>query len=328
MNFSSRCQDLSLLSTLKMGGLAANFYQPSTIEDYIKLCSHFSVNSIDYIVVGNLSNTLFRSGIIQTPIVSTKNLNNITLDNSILRCEPGVQMPYLARYLSKLGFSHFNPLSGIPCTIAGAVVNNAGSYGLSIDSLVKDITLINSRGALEVINAHDIGFSWRNSSLKERKHSLCITSCTFDLAKFLPNLDLHHQPLIDLDLYLFTRSDEQRCIYPNLGSTFALADLPFDLYSDNLFLQKIISLTRKLILMLPFNSIWKRIILRFFARLTVLIFVRFKFSFFKRLAFHNPNVFVKIGQSDTPEKFMEDLDFLMSKCSMLTPEINIYTRVK
>ena len=65
--------DLKKKSWLKAGGIFEYFIEPSTYEQIIDLVKFFKENDLDYYVVGNLSNIIFRDGNIETPIINIKN---------------------------------------------------------------------------------------------------------------------------------------------------------------------------------------------------------------------------------------------------------------
>ena len=63
-------------SWLKTGGTAEVYINPESVEDTIKVIKFLINEQIDFYPIGNLSNTLFRDGIIKTPLVNLKRLKN------------------------------------------------------------------------------------------------------------------------------------------------------------------------------------------------------------------------------------------------------------
>ena len=68
--------DLKKKSWIKSGGLVELLIEPESIEDLKKILFYFKNNKIEFYPIGNLSNTLFRDGVIKTPFISLKKIRN------------------------------------------------------------------------------------------------------------------------------------------------------------------------------------------------------------------------------------------------------------
>ena len=327
---SSKMQDLSVISTVKMGGLAKFFFAPKNREDSILICDSLRSKSLQYIVIGNLSNSLFRSGTISTAIISTKYLTQFIISNNILTCQPGVQLPAIAKYLSSIGLPNFNPLAGIPSTMGGAVVNNAGSYGTSIADLLTSIELIDSEGNILLLSASHLNYSWRSSLLKLMRFNFMVLSCSFNL-DYLPSSP--NRVLVDLALkhltsHLAMRHAEQRSNSPNLGSTFATEDLAILLVEKKKFFKLFILFIRKLIYLSPLSKKFKAYLVNIFNKYFIWFLSGFESGLLPRLSLHNSNVFLKVNSSDSPESYFVAMQLFSSINKSLNPEINLYLDVK
>ena len=315
---------LATISTLKLGGNSFEFYEPSSLTLLIDLCLDFTSHSRDFVVIGRLSNSLFRSGPISTPIISTRRLTRFDITDCELSCEPGVYLPSLARHLSNLGYPQFNPLSGIPGTIGGSVVNNAGSYGTCMSDLLHSVDLLDSSGKISRYSCSDLNYSWRSSRLKLLHSGFVLLTSYFSID--FSSLDIQYsneqKPLL---FYLNMRSTEQCCSSPNLGSTFATEDILVDTLSNKPLLYSITLGLRKLFLLLHFQ---KAVI----ARLNKYLFIflhSLPFKYLNRLSSHNPNVFLKLNDRDSPEAFFADVSFISRKFPSIPPiELNLYMDIK
>jgi UDP-N-acetylmuramate dehydrogenase len=77
--------------------------------------------------------------------------------------EGGTMLPRLAVLCALSGLSGFEEMAGIPGTVGGALIMNAGAYGRSIGDAVEWVELVDARGGLHRVEGKDIGFSYRHA---------------------------------------------------------------------------------------------------------------------------------------------------------------------
>jgi hypothetical protein len=91
------------------------------------------------------------------------------VDEHTLRCECGAHISQLSKHCVEKGFIGYEGLINLPGTIGGAIVNNAGCYKCGIEKILKSIDLLTPQGKIINIPKEQLGYTFRNSSLKNGK---------------------------------------------------------------------------------------------------------------------------------------------------------------
>ena len=162
-------EPMSLHTSFRIGGPADHFVTPGNVSDLcgvIELCRKFDKN---YFVLGNGSNILvsdkgYRGVVIQIQ----KNICNVSVDGEYIYAESGALLSKISSEAVRCGLSGFEFASGIPGTLGGAVVMNAGAYGGELkDVLVKADVFKPSEGIVEMSN-EELKLGYRTSIIKHR----------------------------------------------------------------------------------------------------------------------------------------------------------------
>ena len=234
--------DLSKKSWLKSGGEARIFIQPNDLSKLLNLIKFFNEDKIDFLPVGNLTNSLFREGEIVTPFINLKNINdNISLvnetdSNITLKVGAGVSIFKYVNYLqNQFRISGQEGLIGIPGTVGAAIITNASSYESCISTYLDKVEFIDHNGEIFQEKKESLNLGWRNSKFLLMKNFI-ITNLFFDFDKKY----VVTNETIDLKVKKIKahRDKFQEKKYPNLGSLYATKNLYYDLskISFNLFL--------------------------------------------------------------------------------------------
>jgi UDP-N-acetylmuramate dehydrogenase len=114
----------------------------------------------------------------------------------------------LALYAAENGLEGLNNTAGIPGTVGGAIVGNAGAFGKQIGDVVKTINVIGAKGGPKTLKADELGFTYRNSNLKHSGDivvSARLALRPFDSATLLTErkeiLKLRHEKHPDLSVH-------------------------------------------------------------------------------------------------------------------------------
>jgi UDP-N-acetylmuramate dehydrogenase len=260
--------DLKKKSWIKCGGLVELLIEPESIEDLKKILFYLNNNKIEFYPIGNLSNTLFRDGIIKTPFISLKKIKNnfnFQLSNNYLhlRISAGVSIfKYVNLIQEKFNISGQEGLVGIPGTIGAAVITNASSYESCISDYIDQVKYIDKECNILTLSKNECLFGWRYSIFQEKKNFL-IHEIKFIFPLYKKNnLNAINERVNEVKKH---REKFQEKKLPNLGSLYATKNLYYDLskisftlfflYSINVFITKIFYLLRianKLILFRKF----------------------------------------------------------------------------
>lgn len=206
---------LSSFSTIKIGGIAKKVYFPKNLEDVIYLIKLSQDTNKKLISIGIGSNLIFKDGFLDYIFVSTKYLKDLNLRQSgeyfYINAQAGVSFKTLINIVKKYNLEGFENLSGIPASIGGAVVMNAGAYGSEIFDIVEEVYWINSKTELIISNKENIKYSYRYSQFQEEgfvyKVILKLKKSNKDISKIIKN-------------HLIERNKKQPLNLPTTGSTY------------------------------------------------------------------------------------------------------------
>ncbi len=221
--------DLSKACHMRAGGRSLFYISPRSSFDLERLISEVIRCSLKYVLVGRLSNTLFRSGLIRTIVISTTKIKKSQFDeagNLYLDC--GVNLPKIAKSLTEQGYSGFGGLTGFPASIGGAIYMNASCYGNAISDFLVSVKCLNVDGAVVIMNKKDVGFSWRYSKFHDTLNGYTILGAIFLPKKMEDMAEKTH-----LTFTKKNRSEYQEHKLPNLGSTFSTVDIYGDIARRN-----------------------------------------------------------------------------------------------
>lgn len=159
-----RQEPMSLHTTFRIGGPADLFVMPGSIQavaDSIRICKE---TQTPYAVIGNGSNLLvsdagYRGVIIQIG----RNLNQITGNGEEIRARAGAMLSVIAKTALLESLTGFEFASGIPGTLGGAVVMNAGAYGGEMKDVLTEVTVLTREGEIRTIPAEKLELGYRTS---------------------------------------------------------------------------------------------------------------------------------------------------------------------
>lgn len=142
-------ESMSLYTSWRVGGPADRFYIPADAADLAVFLAQLpATETIVWLGLG--SNSLVRdSGIRGTVIATQKAFNQITqLDEHSMRVEAGVSCATFARFCARLGMSGAEFWAGIPGTMGGALMMNAGCHGGATWDAVTKLEVVNRQGEM------------------------------------------------------------------------------------------------------------------------------------------------------------------------------------
>lgn len=203
-------------TSFKIGGPADVFIKVDNIEELKETLDLSKKNQIPLTIIGNGSNILVTDKGIRG-ITTKLNLKDIEIKNEnnkqIIKVEAGVPVGLLAQKLLKEEITGFEELSGIPGTIGGAVIMNAGAHGKELKDILKKVTAMDYNGNIHEFTNEECLFSYRNSRFQKEKY--IILQATLELEKG-NSTEIKEK----MDEYMQFRKEKQPIEYPNAGSTF------------------------------------------------------------------------------------------------------------
>lgn len=209
-------EPMSLHTTFRTGGAADIFAEPSDIEELKKALE--LLKGEPFYLIGNGSNLLVSDkGIRGVVLHLTKGFDQIKVEGNMIICGSAATLSQIARVALDNSLSGFEFAAGIPGSLGGAVVMNAGAYDGEMRQVVKRVTLLDYEGRIVQKSVEEMHFAYRHSLLKEER--FIVLEALIELQKGIPS-DIRNK-MNDLAA---RRREKQPLEYPSAGSTFKRPD--------------------------------------------------------------------------------------------------------
>lgn len=207
-------EPLSKHTTFRIGGPADFFIEPESVEQLTAARSILQEAGIPCFLLGNGSNLLvsdegYRGAILRVG----PNMSTIRVEGNRLITGAGALMSQVAKVAWEYGLTGLEFASGIPGTIGGGVVMNAGAYGGELRQVVRRVQVLTPEGQVQELDNEAMEFGYRTSIVKGR--ALVVTEVELELQ---PGDKEEIKSLMD-DLAA-RRREKQPLEYPSAGSTF------------------------------------------------------------------------------------------------------------
>lgn len=199
----------------KSGGRAKIYVFPHDVETFSDFLRFLIGKEIPYKVVGLTTNVLFINEIDYGVIVTTKNLTFLNVINDSFEVGCGYALADLVRVALVNGYGGIEGLEGVPGTIGGGIVMNAGAYGYSISDYLVSVTCVDISGEIVTFDKASCRFTYRDSLFKGGGY--IILSAIFKL----PQAD-RRKSADKIEIFHMARHSYQEFAFPNLGSMFSL----------------------------------------------------------------------------------------------------------
>lgn len=162
-------EPMSRHTTFKVGGEAGCLVRISETGQIARIVSYLRKVGIPYFVIGNGSNLLVGDkGYPGVILQIGSRMNQLTVLGNHIRAQAGVSMIQAARCAQENGLTGLEFASGIPGTVGGGTVMNAGAYGGELKQVVKKVTVMDEQGEILEICGEDMEFGYRTSIIKNR----------------------------------------------------------------------------------------------------------------------------------------------------------------
>ena len=201
-------------TTFRIGGPADLFVAPENTDEIKKLIAICKEEEVPYFILGNGSNLLvsdkgYRGVIIQL----YRSFGQITLKENEIHAQAGALLSGIAAMAREASLTGFEFAGGIPGTLGGAVVMNAGAYGGEMKDVLKEVTVLTPEGEVVTLQARELQMGYRTSIIKESDY--IVLEAVISLKKGdQDEIKSRMQELAGM------RSSKQPLSYPSAGSTF------------------------------------------------------------------------------------------------------------
>jgi len=200
-------------TSFRIGG-AADLIIPNSVEQLAAAVRIMKKHEMPYHVLGKGSNLLVSDDGIEEPVIwiSSEMSDVALLNDHCIEALGGARLSYVAEFAAKNSLTGMEFAYGIPGSIGGAVVMNAGAYGGEMARIVKKATVIDENGELMLLTNDALDFSYRHSSIRD---GMVVASV---------EIELQHGDEEQIRSYMQElqkrRIDKQPLQYPSAGSVF------------------------------------------------------------------------------------------------------------
>ena len=154
-------------SYIKIGGIAKEFVIFDSAEEVAEFAK--SRNEMPFII-GNCSNILFSDGLINKTFGTLKNIREIkSLGDNLFEVGAGLMFKDFIGFMKEIDLTGFENIAGIPGTVGGLAVINAGAYKKEIFENIEEVEFIDSDFKIKRLKKEEINFGYRNTQFKENK---------------------------------------------------------------------------------------------------------------------------------------------------------------
>ena len=201
-------------TSFRTGGPADVYVKADRAENIIKAIEMLKKENVEYTIIGNGSNLLVSDrGICGAVIEIGSMMNNISVEGEKIYAEAGALLSSLAAAAAENCLTGLEFASGIPGSVGGAVVMNAGAYDGEIKDAIDYADVIDNEVNILRLTKDELGLSYRHSVIDEKK--MIVIGAGFRL-KEGDGIAIKEK-MAD---FAARRREKQPLNYPSAGSTF------------------------------------------------------------------------------------------------------------
>ena len=162
-------EPMSRYTTFRVGGPADFFVTPKAkeeVRDVIRICKEAGM---PYYIIGNGSNLLVSDAGYRGVIVQIyKEMNEVKVEGDLVKAQAGALLSGIAAKALGAELSGFEFASGIPGTIGGACVMNAGAYGGEMKDVLESVTVLTGEGKIIELGRNELELGYRTSVIAKK----------------------------------------------------------------------------------------------------------------------------------------------------------------
>jgi UDP-N-acetylmuramate dehydrogenase len=201
-------------TTFKIGGPVDLMVNPRQVEEIQTVLGYCSKYRIPFLVLGVGSNLLVRDkGIRGIVIELGHHFKAMRIEGDQIWAQAGIRLSELAKKAAAHALCGLEFAEGIPGSLGGAVVMNAGAYDGEMKDVIIEVEAINPAGEIQVYTADELGFAYRKSNFQDEPYT--VLSARMQLSYGMQD-DIYNK----MQHFARSRREKQPLEYASAGSTF------------------------------------------------------------------------------------------------------------
>lgn len=206
--------DLTNYNTYKITTSAKYLVKPYNVENLVNLIKYLKESNIKYFILGGGSNVILSSNYFDGVIIKLDNFNEVEINGTEVKVGAGVMLNKFSMDMISSNLKGLEWSTGIPGTIGGSIVSNAGAYTKEMSDFIKEVYALDKDLNLITFSKDEIKYSYRSTIFKETKNYI-VVGATLIL----------HEGTKEASMELVTdrlnrRMTSQPLEYPSAGSVF------------------------------------------------------------------------------------------------------------
>ena len=201
-------------TTFRIGGEAACYVKIENVKQLAEVQGCLQKMDVPMLVIGNGSNLLVSDdGFAGVVLEICDKMNAIRVEGTKMIVQAGALMSKIAKVAYENGLTGFEFAAGIPGTIGGGTVMNAGAYGGELKQVITAVKVLDDAGETAELTGEEMEFGYRTSIIKKRPY--IVVEVTLQLRE-----GKKEEILARMEDLALRRRDKQPLEYPSAGSTF------------------------------------------------------------------------------------------------------------
>lgn len=169
-------------TSFKIGGPADIFIIPNSLDELIYAIKIARVEKIPYFIMGNGTNLLVKDGGIRGVVIKVNgNIDKLTVEGEKIKAQAGALLANTSKFALENNLTGMEFATGIPGTVGGAVMMNAGAYNGEIKDVVSKVTVLTKDNEVVTYTNEEMNFGYRKSRVIEEE--LVVLEVEFSLKK-------------------------------------------------------------------------------------------------------------------------------------------------
>lgn len=201
-------------TTFQIGGPVGVFVTPQTVEELGQTILLCKAEKVPYFMLGRGSNLLVSDAGIEGVVLQLyDNFSRFAIEGQQVKAQAGVMLSKLGYEVKEAGLTGFEFAAGIPGTLGGAVMMNAGAYGGEMKDIVTAVQLMDSDGNIFEKTCEEMEFAYRHSIVEDRDYIVLGATLSLKQGK---------KSVIEARMTELAgaRKSKQPLEFPSAGSTF------------------------------------------------------------------------------------------------------------